>query len=51
MEKSQLFSDWTARDTAVLFGDGAGAVLIERTDSESKLHSSKMTCDPFLGDT
>ena len=49
-EKVSYFLDWTARDTAVLFGDGAGAVLIERTDSESKLHSSKMTCDPFLGD-
>lgn len=49
-EKVSYFLDWTDRDTAVLFGDGAGAVLIEKTDTESKLHSSKLTCDPFLGE-
>ena len=49
-EKVSYFLDWTARDSAVLFGDGAGAVLIEKTDSDSKLHASKMTCDPFLGE-
>ncbi len=27
--------DWTDRSTCVLFGDGAGAVLLERTDSEA----------------
>ena len=47
-EKVSYFLDWTARDSAVLFGDGA--VLIEKTDSDSKLHASKMTCDPFLGE-
>ena len=27
-----------------------GAVLDRKTDTDSKLHSSKMTCDPFLGE-
>ena len=49
-EKVSYFLDWTARDTAVLFGDGAGAVLIEQTDTDSKLYASKLTCDPFLGE-
>ena len=50
-EKVSFFLDWSARDTAVLFGDGAGAVVIEAVDNDSKLYSSKLTCDPFLGDT
>ena len=49
-EKVSFFLDWSARDTAVLFGDGAGAVVIEAVDNDSKLYSSKLTCDPFLGD-
>ena len=49
-EKVSFFLDWTERDTAVLFGDGAGAILIESVDTDSKLHSSKLTCDPFLGE-
>ena len=49
-EKVSFFLDWTERDTAVLFGDGAGAVVIESVDNDSKLYSSKLTCDPSLGD-
>ena len=49
-EKVSFFLDWNARDTAV-FGDGAGAVVIEAVDNNSKLYSSKLTCDPFLGNT
>jgi 3-oxoacyl-[acyl-carrier-protein] synthase-3 len=49
-EKVSFFLDWTARDTAVLFGDGAGAVVIESVDSNSKLYSSKLTCNPLLGE-
>ena len=49
-EKVSFFLDWTERDTAVLFGDGAGAILIESVETDSKLHSSKLTCDPFLGE-
>ena len=49
-EKVSFFLDWSARDTAVLFGDAAGAVVIESVDTDSKLYSSKLTCDPFLGE-
>ena len=49
-EKVSFFLDWTERDTAVLFGDGAGAVVIESVESDSKIHSSKLSCDPFLGE-
>jgi len=49
-EKVSFFLDWTERDTAVLFGDGAGAVVIESVESDSNIHSSKLSCDPFLGE-
>ena len=49
-EKVSFFLDWSSRDTAVLFGDAAGAVVIESVDTDSKLYSSKLTCDPFLGE-
>ena len=49
-EKVSFFLDWSARDAAVLFGDAAGAVVIESVDTDSKLYSSKLTCDPFLGE-
>ena len=49
-EKVSFFLDWSARDTAILFGDGVGAVVIESVDSNSKLYSSKLTCDPDLGE-
>ncbi len=48
--KVSFFLDWTERDTAVLFGDGAGAVVIESVESDSNIHSSKLSCDPFLGE-
>lgn len=44
-EKLSAITDWTDRDTCVLFGDGAGCVLIESRDSQisgivdSVLHS------------
>ena len=49
-EKVSFFLDWSARDTAVLFGDAAGAVVIESVDTDSKLYSSKLTCNPLLGE-
>ncbi len=33
-EKISMFVDWTDRNTCVLFGDGAGAAIIERTSIE-----------------
>lgn len=32
--------DWTDRETCVLFGDGAGAVILERSDDPGILYSS-----------
>jgi 3-oxoacyl-[acyl-carrier-protein] synthase-3 len=31
--------DWTDRETCVLFGDGAGAVILERSDEPGIIHS------------
>ena len=33
-EKMSVVTDWTDRQTCVLFGDGAGAVLLEATEEE-----------------
>lgn len=41
---SQLL-DWTRRDTAVLFGDGAGAVILEAGDGDAGFVSAKLGCD------
>lgn len=32
-EKLSAFTDWTDRNTCVLFGDGAGAVILEQSDA------------------
>lgn len=38
------FMDWTDRDVAVLFGDGAAAVVLEATDNEEGLLAEKLGC-------
>ncbi len=38
------FMDWTDRDVAVLFGDGAAAVVLEATDAEEGLLAEKLGC-------
>ncbi|SHI71494.1 3-oxoacyl-[acyl-carrier-protein] synthase III [Malonomonas rubra DSM 5091] len=46
---AELFSrsciDWTDRNTCVLFGDGAGAVVLEAQESESGVLSSHLYTD------
>ncbi len=37
--------NWSLRDTAVLFGDGAGAVFLESSSEESGLLFSHLGCD------
>lgn len=37
--------DWTRRESAVLFGDGAGAMILEASEHESGLLASHVTCD------
>ena len=38
-EKLSSVTDWTSRDTCVLFGDGAGAVLLKASDRPGMLSS------------
>jgi len=38
------FIDWTDRNTAVLFGDGAAAVVLEATDAEEGLLAERLGC-------
>lgn len=44
-ERITWFLNWSNRDTAVLFGDGAGAVLVEPSDTESGLLYSHLGCE------
>ena len=44
-------TDYSDRTTCILFGDGAGAVVLSRADDEeSKIYSHKLTADGELGD-
>jgi 3-oxoacyl-[acyl-carrier-protein] synthase-3 len=38
------FMDWTDRDVAVLFGDGAAAVVLQATDAEEGLLAEQLGC-------
>jgi len=38
------FMDWTDRDVAVLFGDGAAAVVLEATEREQGVLAEKLGC-------
>lgn len=44
-ERITWFLNWSLRDTAVLFGDGAGAVLVEPGEEESGLIASHLGCE------
>ncbi|MEZ9233457.1 ketoacyl-ACP synthase III [Vibrio amylolyticus] len=44
-ERLSFFIDWTKRDTAVLFGDGAGAVVLSKTESQVGLQKASIGCD------
>jgi len=44
-ERLSFFIDWTMRDTAVLFGDGAGAVVLSRTEQQVGLQNAQLGCD------
>jgi 3-oxoacyl-[acyl-carrier-protein] synthase-3 len=44
-ERLSFFIDWMQRDTAVLFGDGAGAVVISKTEEKVGLQQSQLGCD------
>ncbi|WP_286263459.1 ketoacyl-ACP synthase III [Thalassotalea atypica] len=44
-ERMSWFVNWSQRESAVLFGDGAGAVVIEATDKPLGLLNAKLGCD------
>lgn len=44
-ERMTWYVNWARRDSAVLFGDGAGAVVLEASDSPVGLLASKTGCD------
>lgn len=44
-ERLTHYLDWTKRDTAVLFGDGAGAVILEASNQPLGLLADKLGCD------
>ncbi|WP_298722905.1 ketoacyl-ACP synthase III [uncultured Oceanisphaera sp.] len=44
-ERLTHYLDWTKRDTAVLFGDGAGAVVLEASEQPVGLLADKLGCD------
>ena len=49
-ERVTWFLNWAVRDTAVLFGDGAGAVVVEPSDEESGLLYSHLGCEGEAAD-
>ncbi len=51
-EVLSAFTNWEDRNSCILFGDGAGAVVVERTkaDSEHRILSSHLKTDGTLAD-
>ena len=49
-ERVTWFLNWSLRDTAVLFGDGAGAVVVEPSSTESGLLFSHLGCEGQAAD-
>ncbi|WP_299788698.1 ketoacyl-ACP synthase III [uncultured Shewanella sp.] len=45
-ERLSFFLDWSRRETAVLFGDGAGAVVLEATDEKVGVLGYELNNDP-----
>ena len=45
-ERLSLAMDWQKRESCFLFGDGAGAVVIEATEQATGLLASKISCVP-----
>jgi len=49
-EALSKFTDWSDRTTCVLFGDGAGAVLLEGTKEKRGIYSTHIFSDGSLSD-
>ncbi len=50
VEKLSEIVDWSDRSTCVLFGDGAGAVVVENSEDESDILASRMYSEGSLWD-
>ncbi len=50
VERLSEVVDWSDRSTCVLFGDGAGAVVVESSEGPSQILSSKLYSDGKLWD-
>jgi len=44
-ERITWFLNWSLRDSAILFGDGAGAVVLEPSEEETGLIASHLGCE------
>jgi len=44
-ERLTWFLNWSLRDTVVLFGDGAGAIVLEPSEEETGLLASHLGCE------
>jgi len=44
-ERMSWYVNWAQRESAVLFGDGAGAVVLEASDAKTGLVNAKLGCD------
>ncbi len=51
VELISRFMDWSNRNVAVLFGDGAAAVVLQASDTESGLIGSVLGCDSEARET
>ena len=49
-EKMSAATDWEDRTTCVLFGDGAGAVVLKRSETSAGILSTTVGSDGSLGD-
>jgi 3-oxoacyl-[acyl-carrier-protein] synthase-3 len=49
-ETLSRFTDWEDRNTCVLFGDGAGAAVLEATNGDNGIISAHLHADGSLGD-
>lgn len=45
-ERTSWLMDWSRRESAVLFGDGAGAVVLEPSSAEAGLVRARLGCVP-----
>lgn len=50
-ERLTTILDWTQRDSAILFGDGAGAVVVEAGPSGEGVLGAFLACDPVPGES